>query len=211
MQRIDTSRKADIRYVIGSTGAGKSSYVKKEVAGDKRILIFDPDDEYGDIAGMVTVYNATDLLERVKAAKTSDLRIRLVAEGQKAFEFVCDVAFTWTNCTLIAEELADVTKPSFAPPAWGRVVRRGARKRNIRIFATTQRPANADKVIFTQATMIRTGLLGNDTDRKTVASEMDIPASEIGALDELDFLEYHKRGRHLYGGNLKNDIYKKIN
>lgn len=210
LQRIDTSRKADIRYVIGSTGAGKSSYVKAEIAADKRILIFDPDDEYGEIPGIFSALTPGKLLERLKASKGGPFRGRLVAGGVDNFEFINSAAFVWTNCTLVAEELADVTKPSWAPPFWGRVIRRGARKRAIRIFATTQRPAEVDKTIFSQATMIRTGLLGRDADRRSVAAELDVSPAEIAALNELDFLEYHKRGREIWAGNVAQNIRKRV-
>lgn len=209
-KRIDTSRKADIQYVIGSTGAGKSSYVKKVIAPDKRLIVFDPDDEYEDIPGIFSAMRPAEIVEKLKQNRMGPFKARLVAGGLEAFEFCNAAAFTWTNCTLVAEELADVTKPSYAPPMWARVIRRGARKRAIKILATTQRPAECDKTIFSQATMIRTGLLGRDADRKSVALEMDISPAEIAALNELDFIEYHKRGRQIWAGNVQKSIRKQI-
>ncbi|MEZ7525977.1 hypothetical protein QO214_33575, partial [Burkholderia vietnamiensis] len=108
--RIDASRRADIRYIAGSSGAGKSSYIKNELLQFPRIVIFDPDDEYGDLPGVVSFQDAPALIAYLKEHKTGPARARLVAEGQKAFESVCAAAFAWTNCALVAEEIADVTR-----------------------------------------------------------------------------------------------------
>ena len=200
---VDTTRKADIHYVMGGTGSGKSHHVKKTIiANDPRILIFDPDDEYGDVVGVKTFYSTSEMLEAVKKHRTSPYRARLVAEGQEAFEFVNQLAFWWTNCTLVVEEIADVTTPSMAPPKWAQVVRRG-RKRAIKIVAVTQRPANADKVILTQATTIRTGLLGRDADRKGIANELNIPVGLINQMVPLDFIEFSRHDLSVYCGNAK--------
>lgn len=200
--RVDVSRKADINYICGSSGSGKSVYVKTAIKEDGRIIIFDPDDEYGELPGVKTFYSGQQLAAEVQKHKTKPLRVRLVKEGVAAFELCCALAFAWTNCTLVCEEIADTTNAGKAPPMWGRVLRRGSRKRAIRIFAVTQRPAEADKTALTQATMIRTGLLGKESDRKAMASELDLPLEMITALRPLDFIEYHKNARRqVFCGN----------
>ncbi|MBL4815065.1 MAG: hypothetical protein JKY74_06235 [Shewanella sp.] len=49
--RVDTSRNPDIRAVYGGSGSVKSSYVKAELKKmkPKRLIIWDPVDEYGDL------------------------------------------------------------------------------------------------------------------------------------------------------------------
>lgn len=202
--RIDVSRKADINYICGSSGSGKSVFVKSAIAGDQRVIIFDPDDEYGELAGVQTFYSGQQLTEAVKKNRTGPLRARLVKEGVAAFELCCALAFAWTNCTLVCEEIADTTNAGKAPPQWGRVLRRGSRKRAIRIFAVTQRPAEADKTALTQATVVRTGLLGRDNDRRAMAAELDLPLQMIERLAPLDFIECHRNAaRQVFAGNAK--------
>lgn len=199
--RSDTSRTADIRYCCGSTGAGKSSYIKKDIAEDSRILVFDPDDEYGDIAGIVTFYDGQQLVAALKEHKTTAFRARLVQGGQAAFELCNALAFAWTNCTYVAEEIADVTRVGKAPPMWGQALRRG-RKRAVKMYLTTQRPSEADKTALTQATIVRTGLLGRHADREALARDMDIPISLMEKLRPLDFIEAHRNAkRQVFVGN----------
>lgn len=209
--RIDTNRKADINYIVGSTGAGKSYYIKAQIAAEKRLIVFDPDDEYGDIPGIVTVTRGAELTAAIKAAKGGQgLKIRLVRNGVDAFELCNALAFGWTNCTYVAEEIADVTRVGKAPPYWGQTLRRG-RKRGIRIFITTQRPAEADKTAFTQASMIRTGLLGNFADQQAMSRSLDLPIDLIRKLGPLDFIECHRNAkRQVFIGNAAQDIREEI-
>lgn len=208
--RIDTNRKADINYVVGSSGAGKSYYIKAQLAAEKRLLIFDPDDEYGDLAGIITTTNGKQLAELIKSHATKPLRVRLVRNGVQAFELCNALAFGWTNCTYVAEEIADVTRAGKAPPQWGQVLRRG-RKRGIKIFITTQRPAEADKTAFTQATMVRTGLLGNFNDQDAMRRNLDLPIELIKKLAPLDFIECHRNAnRQVFIGNAAQDIREEI-
>ena len=193
--RIDVSRKADINYICGSSGSGKSVFVKGAIANDRRVIVFDPDDEYGDTPGIITCYTGTQLTDLLKKHRTTPLRVRLVKEGVQFFELCCALAFAWTNCTLVCEEIADTTNAGKAPPHWGKVLRRGSRKRAIRIFAVTQRPAEADKTALTQATIVRTGLLGREPDRRAMAQELDLPLDMINSLAPLDFIECHRNAR----------------
>lgn len=200
--RIDVSRKADINYICGSSGSGKSVHVKKAIESDRRVIVFDPDDEYGNVPGIFTCYSAQQMTDLVKKNRTTPLKVRLVKEGVAAFELCCALAFAWTNCTLVCEEIADTTNAGKAPPQWGKVLRRGSRKRAIRIFAVTQRPAEADKTALTQATIVRTGLLGRDPDRRAMAQELDLPLDMIARLAPLDFIECHRNAsRSVFIGN----------
>lgn len=212
--RSDTSRKAKIIYVTGSSGSGKSSFIKQEIKTAPRLIVFDPDDEYGDIAGIKAVTSGKQLAELIQQHKTSPLKVRLVLGGQKAFELCSALAFAWTNCVYVAEEIADVTRVGKAPIMWGQVLRRG-RKRAVEIYAVTQRPSEADKTALTQATIVRTGLLGREADRKALAGDMDIPTELIKRLTPLDFIECHRNSKQsVFLGNAKertrHDITEKV-
>lgn len=199
--RSDTKRKVDINYVSGSTGAGKSHWIKQQIANDPRLVVFDPDDEYGDVPGIVTVSTPAKAIELMKQNRTTPLKVRVIGFGKAVFEALNAAVFVWTNCTYVAEEIADVTSVAKAPPQWGKLLRRG-RKRAIRIFAVTQRPSEADKTALTQASLIRTGLLGREPDRKSLASDLDIHPSYIAKLGPLDFIECHKNAaRSVFIGN----------
>lgn len=201
MTKANTALKAEHMYFCGNSGTGKSSKIKEMLKKAPRAIIFDPDDEYGELPNVRRVTSARELLSALKSHKNSSLKIAYVAEGVKAFEFWADCAFQWRNCVAVAEEIADVTTASKAPPAWGRLIRRG-RKYGILICAVTQRPAEADKTILSNAATIRTGALGRHADREAIAREMDCHSSEIAKLVPLDFIEYRRSDLSLKKGRL---------
>lgn len=201
MAKANTALKAEHMYFCGNSGTGKSSKIKEMMKIVPRVIIFDPDDEYGELSGVVRTTNATELVNALRSHKNKSLKIAYVAEGVKAFEFWANCAFNWQNCVAVAEEIADVTTASKAPPAWGRLIRRG-RKYGIQICAVTQRPAEADKTILSNAAVIRTGALGRHADREAIAREMDCPVNEISKLIPLDYIEYRRADLTLERGRL---------
>lgn len=201
MAKANTALKAEHMYFCGNSGTGKSSKIKKMMKIVPRVIIFDPDDEYGELSGVVRTTNATELVNALRSHKNKSLKIAFVAEGVKAFEFWANCAFNWQNCVAVAEEIADVTTASKAPPAWGRLIRRG-RKYGIQICAVTQRPAEADKTILSNAAVIRTGALGRHADREAIAREMDCKVDEISKLIPLDYIEYRRADLTLERGRL---------
>ena len=200
LKRVDTTLENTHEYVIGGSGSGKSYYVKQQLKKAGRVLIFDPDDEYSELASVVTVHSPKALLAHVKKVGNRKSRIRFVANGKANFDFCCAVAFLWGNCCFVAEEIADVTSPSKASENWGKVVRRG-RKRGIKIFAVSQRPSEADKTIFTQVAKIRTGRLDGEGDKRRVAENMQCDVTLISNLLPLDFIEFERKTGSLAVGH----------
>ncbi|MBO9490733.1 hypothetical protein J7384_10210 [Endozoicomonas sp. G2_1] len=209
MSKADTSLNAEHVYICGNSGTGKSSHIKEKIAKAQRVIAFDPDDEYGELPGFTRVTSASQLVELLQAHKNTALKVAFVAEGVKAFEFWANCAFNWRNCVAVAEEIADVTTPSKAPPAWGRLIRRG-RKYGILICAVTQRPAEADKTILCNAAVIRTCALGRDADRQAIAREINAHVSEIAGLKPLDWIEFKRADLSLIKGRLGQERTQKL-
>ena len=202
-KRIDVSRNADIRAVCGGSGSGKSSYVKAELKKlkPKRLIIWDPVDEYGDIAD-VRITNPKELADLLKRYPHGGLKVRFVSDGKTMFEFWARCAFAWCNAAVVAEETADVTSPSKAPYWWGQLIRKGRARGLSPIFALTQRPAESDKTAIGNATLFRTGRLKRADDRKMVAKELDVHVSEVTGLKPLDFVERDDVTGKVRKGNL---------
>lgn len=202
MKQVDTTLACEHEYVMGASGSGKSYYVKRKITGLPRVIVWDPDDEYGDIAGGETVSLAAELVAR---AHEGNGIIRYVppalSQKQKelAHNLCCAVAFEWFNCVLVAEEIADVTSPSKAGGDWGVVLRRG-RKRGVTVIGVSQRPAEADKTMFTQANVLRCGRLDGEGDIARVAKNMRIPEHYLSQLGALDFFELDRRTGELKAG-----------
>src|SRR3569623_2110456 len=119
-KRVDVTRAASIIVVCGSSGSGKSAWVKQRIAKARRVLVWDVDDEY-------------EGFERITAP----------AALIEAFDLWARAAFAWGNCTAVAEELAGVTTPGKAPPGWHQLVSRG-RKRGIEVIGETQRTSGTN-------------------------------------------------------------------
>jgi hypothetical protein len=197
---IDTSLKTKIIVVCGSSGSGKSSWVKQQIRKDKRIVIWDPDDEYGEITAnrCTTIQQMTALMR--DAGDKKPLAVRLVANGDY-FNLWAAAVFRFGNCTAVAEEIADVTTPSKAPAGWGQLVRRG-RKRGIAIYAVTQRPAESDKTALGNASELHVGMLNRAKDRAYMAAELDVPETDITQLGELEYLHRDHRQKTIKKGKL---------
>ncbi|OMG73123.1 helicase HerA domain-containing protein [Burkholderia ubonensis] len=185
--------KAHIEAVLGATGSGKSSYVKgmMERAKPKRLIVFDPDAEWGAFG--TVVHRVSDVLEGFKASHpASPCRAVFVpspdpATAVKQFDAICRIAFAAERLTFIVDELKSVTTPSRSPVGWGMLTGRG-RKRGIVIYGLSQRPASIDKDFLGNCNFVRTGRLTYDNDIKAVASALRVPADEVAGLPDLGWI-----------------------
>lgn len=206
--------KPEIEAYVGMTGSGKGVSIDRRLAetNPARLLIWDPRDEYDKHGRRVS--SLGELVRLAGAAGAGRFKLRYVYDGradiEKAFGIVCALAFEVGDCTLLAEELSDVTKPSYAPPQWRKCITQG-RHRGMRLLAATQRPALIDKTFLSSATRVRCCMLGYAEDRATMAKELDCSVQLINELttDESDggtlirYLERRRRERVLVAGELR--------
>ena len=193
---VDVTLKADITAVCGSSGSGKSAWVKQQLKGRARVIVWDVDEEYVKEKGFVAVRDRGKLIELLLKRKKG--RFAYVPKSLADFDLWSKAAFAWGNCTAIAEETADVTTPAKAPEGWGMLIRRG-RKRGITIIGVTQRPAESDKTIIGNASLIHCGMLKRPQDRKYMALEMNIKQEIMDKLKPLDWVESTAEGQFKKG------------
>jgi len=189
---VDVTLKANITVVCGSSGSGKSAWTKRQIKGRARVIVWDIDEEYINEQGFQAVRDKAELIHLLRTRKKG--RFAYVAKSLNEFDFWCKAAFAWGNCTAVAEETADVTTPAKAPEGWGMLVRRG-RKRGITIYGVTQRPAESDKTIIGNATLVHCGFLKRPQDRKYMSAEMNIKQSIVDDLKPLDWVESGADGK----------------
>lgn len=184
---MSVSNKAHIVAVLGASGSGKSTYVKRTIAkGHPRLMIWDPLAEYqGEITDRVT-----DALAMLRQAKfrcvfrpSPDPAVRTVQ-----FDLLCRASLAAGRLTLVIEELRFVTTPSRAPLGWAQVCLTG-RHKGLKVYGLSQRPASIDKDFLGNCTAIRTGRLAYPEDVKAVSRAMGGHVSEIQALKPLHWLE----------------------
>lgn len=205
-----------IEAYIGASGSGKGLGITRRLAELRpaRLIIWDPRAEYSAQAG--AVHDLPALVEALRRAGPSGAaRVRYVPGAAvklaDAFAIVCDAAFAWGSCVLVAEELSDVTTPGWAPGAWRRVITQG-RHRGLHIIGAAQRPTLVDKTFLGNCTRVRCCAVGYDSDRRTMAREMRVPEARIDALQALhdhgagshtlDYLERDRSTGNLYVGRL---------
>ncbi len=198
----------DGRLVVisGASRSGKTAYVRKVTKGEKRIIAYDPEDQWAQLPGWTRITRREDLY-RV-AHRRGPVRAGFVAAGdlKRAFDFWAGCIFNagryYEPITAIAEEIADVTTPSKAPGYWGMLVRRGL-KRGITIYAISQRWSEADKTAFGNASEFVMFRQSSGDDVRYLARKTRVPESEIEGLMPLEYVKYSAVGEGTVRGKLK--------
>jgi len=186
---INTGLDANIEFFCGSTGAGKSHQIKQAIKNDRRICVFDIEEEYAALPGFVVVTSHGALKDLMIKRADKAARISFIPKGNPKddFEFWGHAVFAWRSCTVVADELASVTSPGKAPPGWLQVVTRG-RKRGLVVYGGTQRPSESDKTVIGNATRIHCGRMTRLKDQKYMSDELNFPLTEFEGLKNWDFI-----------------------
>lgn len=185
---------AQIVAAIGASGSGKSAWIKQQLTRGKpgRLLIWDPQAEYGPFGETFT--DRSRLLEAVAAAGARGRLQAIYQPGNNLsdypgrFDWLCRLAYAWERCSLVVDELGDVTRAGWSPDGWSLVTRKG-RHKGLTIIGAAQRPAIIDKTFFGLATLIHCGRLNYAADVKTMADVLHVPGEDITALKPLEWIE----------------------
>ena len=183
-----SANRARIEGYIGASGSGKGVSIKRRLTQlrPRRLVIWDPRDEYADQAAAVRTL--ADLVAVVRQAGAGPVRVRFVPGSIKlgpAFELVCRLVFEAGELVFLAEELSDVTTASHAPPAWRRLTTQG-RHKGLHLIGAAQRPTLIDKTFLANCTRLRCGALGYDADRRAMALELDVRPELVAALESIE-------------------------
>lgn len=201
---MSAAGEARIIAAIGVTGSGKSLWVKRLIRTERprRVIVWDFKREYA-----AEGFPATEQLGAVlEAAKRPQFRIAYCppmdrAAWRQAFELVCRIAATAGDCWLVVEELAFVTSPMSAPPAW-RFLTLTGRHHGMTVVGLSQRPASVDKDFLGNATTVHCGRLTNPRDVKAMADVLLVPREQIQALGDLQWIERDTRTSRITTGKL---------
>lgn len=197
---------ASIGGIFGASGSGKSSLQKLELLElqPARLLLWDPKREYRRFG--VAVETIEDLAKVVRRAKPFRVVFhprRTRRQMKTQFNAFCtigdrlgDPELGGTPLWLVADELADVTEPGWAPEGWERVTRQG-RHAGLTIRGLSQRPADIDKSFYGNLTHIAVFRQNAEGDVDRLAKILRVPKESIGALRQLEWVE-----RNLQTGEL---------
>jgi hypothetical protein len=185
---------ARIWAVIGASGTGKGVFIKWHLKREKpaRLLCWDFKNEYNEFAKAVP--SLEHMRQAMLKAKGGDLRLRYVPRGagekalRKEFEGFCELVYAFGHCTMIAEELANVTTPGWAPGAWRKMTTSG-RHEAVHIIGATQTPALVDKSFLGNCTLVHVSALREPLHRMAVARAIDCDIKLIEALPKMHWIE----------------------
>ncbi len=202
-----------IVIVSGDSRSGKTAYVMNETRQHRRVLVFDTDAQWCELAGYKAITKRADLLKAIQTKGAA--KLAFIPNGgdlKGEFEFFAECAFFWGRfrggCAVVAEELADVSTPSKAPPYWGMLCRRGM-KRGITLYPISQRWAEADKTALGNASEFVVFIQATGDDAEYMAKKTRIPLEEINGLMAYHWIKYDKATRQLTkGGGFKKNTRK---
>lgn len=203
------SNEAQIWGVMAASGSGKGLWIKDFLRRDNppRLVVWDYKDEYGEHAPTLT--HSLDTLRKamIKAGR-GPLQIRYkckpgttTKQTQAEFEGLCRLVQAWGKCCFLAEELSNVTTPSWAPAAW-REMSTGGRHEQVHIIGVAQNPALIDKTFLSNCTLIHVGPLREYRHRQAVARSMDVPVEKITALEKFFWIERNHDTKELIEGRV---------
>lgn len=194
-QPLTTRENGMLFAVAGASRFGKTGFVKTQIKTAPRVLIWDirgeyiAKDEFG-WPGCERIDTIPALARRLKETATSGARIAYWG-SLKDFQAWSELAYAWGQywpAVIVGEEIADVTNPAKAPEGWGQLIRKGLYYGN-HIYAITQRPAEADKTVWGNASVIHCHGMVLPTDIDYMAKMIGVEPATIAGLEKLEYLE----------------------
>lgn len=205
-------RKGESWAILAASEMGKGVWLKQRLndTQPERLLIWDTNDEYdrqaracGSFRELLTGMAAPRYALRFTSKARKDKELR------QDFEDFCTIAYAAANSTIVVEELADVTSPSYAPPAWRKLNTRGRHHQGLILYWCSQSPAFVDKSSLGNATHMHVGYLGEPRHRQAAAAHMGCRAEDIDALKQFEYLEYIKAEKLLSMGKVSRPAARK--
>ena len=196
---------ANIYGVMGSTGSGKSLWVKTALLkkSHTRLAVWDYKREYGPLVDLSTA----SLGAAIKAMHAGRFKVAFQPSFDdklraKQFDLWCKAVWQAKNTFAIIEELAMVTTPQRAPEGWKQLTCTG-RSEGITIVGLSQRPAQVDKDFFDNCTELHCGFLAGKRSRMVMADELGITEADLQALQPLEYVHKHLRTKKIVQGRVR--------
>ena len=183
MRKPDNNLPAQIEFICGSSGTGKSHLIKQRIAKEREVLVWDAKNEYGDLPGFRSTHN---LLEFVQLARQGG-RIAFAAPPS-LFDAYCRVVWARGGCLNIVEELGAVTGTAKARDTWHLICSQG-RGYGIRTIGIAQRVAEVDKTLIGNLSLLHVRRLAYVEDQQRMASLLGVSRERVAALTGYHYLE----------------------
>ncbi len=200
MSAKGNQQEASIHAVLGSSGGGKTTHAKGRIQKRKRrrSMIWSPkeakDNYAGWYPGSIVTSSTAEVLEIVKAAgKRGEFHVVFKPtlnrkQDEAQFDVFCRIALAAENLLFLGDELHTVTRGSWSPDGWAKLVMMG-RASAVEIWGLSQRPASIDKNFLGNCSTVHTRRLSYPEDAKAVAKSLGVSPAEVSALTGYMWLE----------------------
>jgi len=172
--------------VVGASGSGKSAWLRQNIDfKQNRIIAYDPDEDFR----LPRVRDIKTFIKLCKKQGFGKIRCALtVSQTEENFEIFSQMALAIAHhqapMTILADEIAGVTRIGKGSEHWGELCRR-VRKYGGTLYAATQRPEECDKTVFNQCPNKWVGALGSKSAYKKMAEELDISIIQLKDLNNI--------------------------
>lgn len=181
--------------IFGASESGKSALMKSETARarPRRLMVWDPKREYSAFG------ESTESLEALLKIVLRERHFWCVfmpalsrKKMREQFNVFCLAANRARNVRVIADELADVTEPGWAPEGWEIITRQG-RHAGLSIQGASQRPADVDKSFYGNCSRLVVFRLNAEGDLDRMAKTLGTRREELANLAPLEYYERNMR------------------
>lgn len=195
------NRPADIRFLLGATGSGKTwQFLQWLAQHTGPALVWD---WKGEFLMLPQARSLKELARRLPDERRLRYVPDMLGDVERQFDRFCALAWTvqeWrpkSELLFGVDELQEVTTASHPPPQWRRIITQG-RVLGFTVVGMTQRPALVDKTFTGNATLVRCGRLGEEPDAKLIGRKIGVTAAEIMELPDRHGFIYDGRTTERY-------------
>jgi len=187
----------DFRLFLGKSGSGKSSLMRHQAAGARRILIHDPNGEAAWGACGQVVNDRAQLATAMQARAWAIVwrgaeRARSDADAVGSFEFANRCALAAGDALILWDEVDRFTTPGRLPPAAYEMVNAG-RHRGLKVFAASRRVRRVSRDLSANAGRIMVARMTEPGDLAWIRATMgDGAARAAPVLAPFHFLDWRE-------------------
>jgi len=191
-------RQTEVITVLGQRGSGKSSWVKKQLPGIPRFILWDTLGEYSEKAGQYEGFpefdNLSDVYSEIRAAGPNGIfQIVYNSLQDEDLNSLCEIAAAAGPVCFIVEEVDTYATPWDCPIELKALLKKG-RHWGVDMIFISRRPAEINRLITSQSQRFIVFRIIEGRDIAYLKSIIGPVADDIPKLDDLNYIDW-KHGK----------------